>query len=46
MFIIKHDDEMKARDLTVMMLCTAQDILKPFCRTQFGGKFASTCQSC
>ena len=29
MFIIKHNDEMKARDLTVRMLCNAQDILNP-----------------
>lgn len=29
MFIIKHDDEMKAHDLAVRMLCTAQDILNP-----------------
>jgi hypothetical protein len=29
MFIIKHNDEMKARDLAVRMLCTAQDILNP-----------------
>jgi hypothetical protein len=29
MFIIKHNDEMKARDLTVRMLCTALDILNP-----------------
>jgi hypothetical protein len=27
MFIIKHDDETKARDLTVRMLRTAKDIL-------------------
>lgn len=29
MFIIKHNGEMKARDLTVRMLCTALDILNP-----------------